>query len=421
MHTHSLTFLTFFLMTAFSQSAVAQNNCDLLVVGSNGTTACESRPDAQFGRIDSSRVVVSDRSLVPPSQVLGCNARTRVEAMDREGLTEAQRAVLNQFTQDDGVLIDATIDGQRYLYVAPFDAPIGWSPNPDRVDLRLPGSKTSGTYLVDGLAGPARYCAETKIFSVTANAPLAASVQIESTPPTQEVTAGSTAFIQIKITNNGTVTLAPLSVSSSVISQCARNISSLGAGYYYSYTCSKGNVQAAFSNTVVATGTHAGGSVSATATSVVTLPGGGEPPGSTTSALFSVCRLPWMQYAKPGQQAYWQISVANTSGRVLNNVSISDPQVAGCSTTYSSIGIDQTVLYNCSATVPNGTSGHYYTTTGASTPPGGGASVPEMTVTNGVITDFIFVNGMDGCVLGGSSADFCQPSNTYHPMLRRPN
>lgn len=411
---HHQLLLPFALAAMLSASVSLADNCDVR----SETGACALRPDAAFERIDATHPVAVDATPVPHTHLVGCDASTDREAIAQQtDLTVDERNALAAPTGQSTMLVNARIDGVRWIFLAPDDVALGWSPNPDRVALRLPGQLRVQDYLVDSREGPARWCPTTQVFSVTAHAPDAASVQLQSNPATQDVSVGDTAFLQIKIINNGTVALAPVAVTSSAIPSCARTLSSLGAGFTYTYTCNLNNVQQTTSNTVSATGSYTGGSVSATATSTITVDGE-PPPSGSGSAKLAICRLPWVQFARVGEQAHWEITVTNTSAGALQNVVVNDPQNAACNTTIASMNAGQAVVYSCSTTVTGATPWRYFTTTAGYLE--AGVQTQEIQTTNGVITDHIAVNGFDGCVLGGTSTDFCRPANSYAPMLRRP-
>lgn len=394
--------------------ADAHDNCDVRQTDQT----CALRPDALFERVSEGVPLDAGTPRLDASFIAGCDASTDRAVLAQSDLTALEHSALLAPVNEATVLVNARVDGKRWIYLAPDDVAIGFSANPDRVALRLPGQALVQDFLVDVNQGRARWCEKTRVFSVTARTPDAASVQLQSNPATQEVSAGDTAFLQIKIINNGTVALAPIAVTSNAIPSCARTLSSLGAGFSYTYTCNLNNAQQTTINTVSATGNYTGGSVSATATSTIIVEGG-PPPPTGGGAKLVVCRLPWVQYAHAGEQAHWEITVTNTSGGALQNVQVSDPQLAGCNTTVASMNAGQAVTYTCQTTVNGQMPWRYYTTT--ATHYQNGAQTEEMRVTNGVITDHIAVNGFDGCTLGGTSTDFCREPNSYRPMLRRPN
>lgn len=393
-------------------------NCDLQRAQANETTACVSRPDAAFAEMTDADLLALDVTPVPADSVLQCGPDTDLARIERAGLSPAQLAHLDQHTLSTEVLVDATIDDVRYLYHADPTQPLQWKANPDRVVLTLPGRHQPITALLDVGQGPTSYCMESRVFVTHAREATAAAVQIQSTPPSQEVEVGSTAFLQIKIINSGTTPLAPVTVTSSDVGPCARTVASLGAGFTYTYTCSKPNVQAPFSNTVTATGTSASTTVSASATSTVTLPGGGDPGSGSGAAPYVVCRVPWVQYAKVGETARWQMRLNNWSDSPLNAVSITDTAVAGCSNALASVAVGATIIWTCSVPIGAGPSVRVFTTRSSSRQPSGLVE-QDWSFTNVVITDYLFVGGFDGCVANGTSAELCFPDNATVPQMRR--
>ncbi|OJY95730.1 MAG: hypothetical protein BGP25_15805 [Lysobacterales bacterium 63-13] len=396
------------------------DNCDQQVIQADGSMRCELRPDGQFAPVAPGDHLTLDFNRVPAEHVLGCSDVTDPRQRPREGLTSAQRALLDSHSPSSGVLMDATINNRRHVFVVAAEDALRWEANPDRVTLTLPGDPAPTVALVDAVQGPTRYCMESKVFVVHAKAQRAASVQIQSNPVTQEVASGGTAIFQIKIINNGTVALAPVSVTSTAVSTCARTVSSLGASSTYTYSCNKGNVLAPFSNTVTATGQQGGGSVSATATSSVTLPGGGPPPDPSGAAAYTVCRLPWVQYAKAGESARWQFKVTNNTSTALSAVNLIETTAPQCNKTLASVAIGQTVVWECAQAITPGPPIRIFTVR-ASSQQSDGTSALDWEFTNVVITDYIHVDGFDGCVANGSSNELCLPDIYAAPRMRHPS
>lgn len=363
-------------------------------------------PIAPSDLADASRAGVGTRWL-------SCDETTDPATMSRAGLIDAARAAIDVHRSSDRVLVDATLDATRWVFHAAPEATIHWDANPDRITLARPGAGEPSTYLIDGRA---RFCPETRVLVVDARQPDAASLAVTSTPATQQVAPGASATLQIKILNNGTESLAPISVSSTPITTCSRTISSLAPGFSYTYTCTRSNVQGTIQNTVTATGTYSGGSISGGATSTITTTGGNPEPTGTGH---TIARIPWVQYARPGETARWRVIIMNGTAELVGNINLADVDVPSCANFISGVAIGGTVIYDCSLVVPPGPGLQKFTMRTTFTHGSQGPAIEGWSFNNGVITDYIHVDGMDGCRPNGASTDFCSAVDTYIPMLRR--
>jgi len=83
------------------------------------------------------------------------------------------------------------------------------------------------------------------------------AIAIVKNPKSQTVTTGGTATFTITVTNTGDVTLTNVAVSDALSPNCNKTIGTLAPGQSTSYTCTRANVKANFTNVAVATG-HAG-------------------------------------------------------------------------------------------------------------------------------------------------------------------
>jgi uncharacterized repeat protein (TIGR01451 family) len=94
--------------------------------------------------------------------------------------------------------------------------------------------------------------------AVTAVAPAThPAIAIVKNPKSQTVTSGGTANFTITVTNTGDVALTDVTVSDQLSPNCNKTIGTLAPGQSVSYTCTRANVTANFTNVAVATG-HAG-------------------------------------------------------------------------------------------------------------------------------------------------------------------
>jgi len=107
--------------------------------------------------------------------------------------------------------------------------------------------------------------------AVTAVAPAThPAITIVKNPKSQSVTRGGTATFTIAVTNTGDVALTNVTVSDPLSPNCNRTIGTLAPGASSSYTCTRANVTANFTNVAVASGTAGGTTVTAQDTAPVT-------------------------------------------------------------------------------------------------------------------------------------------------------
>jgi len=96
------------------------------------------------------------------------------------------------------------------------------------------------------------------------------AITIVKNPKSQTVTRGGTANFTITVTNTGDVALTNVTVSDPLSPNCNRTIGTLAPGASTSYTCTRANVTANFTNVAVASGTAGGTTVTAQDTAPVT-------------------------------------------------------------------------------------------------------------------------------------------------------
>jgi uncharacterized repeat protein (TIGR01451 family) len=107
--------------------------------------------------------------------------------------------------------------------------------------------------------------------AVTAVAPAThPAITIVKNPKSQSITRGGTATFTITVTNTGDVALTNVTVSDPLSPNCNRTIGTLAPGASTSYTCTRANVTANFTNVAVASGTAGGTTVTAQDTAPVT-------------------------------------------------------------------------------------------------------------------------------------------------------
>jgi uncharacterized repeat protein (TIGR01451 family) len=96
------------------------------------------------------------------------------------------------------------------------------------------------------------------------------AISIVKNPKSQTVTVGHTATFTITVTNTGDVALTNVTVADALSPNCNRTIGTLNPGQSASYTCTRPDVTAGFTNVAVATGTAGGTTVRAQDTAPVT-------------------------------------------------------------------------------------------------------------------------------------------------------
>jgi uncharacterized repeat protein (TIGR01451 family) len=107
--------------------------------------------------------------------------------------------------------------------------------------------------------------------AVTAVAPAThPAITIVKNPKSQTVTVGKTATFTITVTNTGDVALTNVTVTDARSPNCNKTIGTLAPGASSSYTCTRANVTASFTNVAVASGTAGGTTVTAQDTAPVT-------------------------------------------------------------------------------------------------------------------------------------------------------
>ena len=96
------------------------------------------------------------------------------------------------------------------------------------------------------------------------------AISIVKDPKSQTVTVGKTATFKITVTNTGDVALTNVTVTDALSPNCNRTIGTLAPGASTSYTCTRPDVRASFSNVAVVAGTAGDKTVTAQDTAPVT-------------------------------------------------------------------------------------------------------------------------------------------------------
>jgi uncharacterized repeat protein (TIGR01451 family) len=95
-------------------------------------------------------------------------------------------------------------------------------------------------------------------------------IRIVKDPKSQTVPNGGKARFTITVTNTGNVPLTNVIVNDPLAPDCNRTIGTMGPGTTVSYTCTRANVRASFTNVAVASGSGGGTTVTASDTAKVT-------------------------------------------------------------------------------------------------------------------------------------------------------
>ena len=93
----------------------------------------------------------------------------------------------------------------------------------------------------------------------SSGSPTGPSIKVVKNPKSQTVAVGGTATFKITVTNTGDVALTDVTVVDQKSPRCSRTIGALAPGQSVSYSCTKPNVTAGFTNVIIATGTPPSG------------------------------------------------------------------------------------------------------------------------------------------------------------------
>jgi uncharacterized repeat protein (TIGR01451 family) len=187
-------------------------------------------------------------------------------------------------------------------------------------------------------------------------------IAIAKTPDAQTIVSGSTVTFTINVTNTGDVPLTNVTVSDALAPNCARTFATLTAGQKQTYTCTRGNVTADFTNSATATGTPpVGNVVSATDTALV----------DVIHPAIDIAKTPDTQTIVSGSTATFTLAVTNTGDVSLTNVTVSDALAPNCARTFATLTAGQKQTYTC--TRANVTADFTNSATATGTPPVGSA------------------------------------------------
>jgi uncharacterized repeat protein (TIGR01451 family) len=239
--------------------------------------------------------------------------------------------------------------------------------------------------------------------------------------PAHEVTSGGTAVWRITVTNNGNENLEEVTVTDPKASACAEEIAeNLAAGDSVMETCQSQNVTKGFTNVATATGEPPSGpNVSATGSAKVTVIKG----HAGITVVKQICKVAmakcnpsddsvWVSSheIKSGGTAVWRITVTNSGGVALSNVTVSDQLDSACSgQAAATLAPGASAVETC--TSMNVTKAFTNVATATGTPPSGpnvtatgSATVTVIKPSSGITTSQSLTPNDEGFVNNGEGA-----------------
>jgi len=176
------------------------------------------------------------------------------------------------------------------------------------------------------------------------------AITIAKGPDLQTIPSGGTATWTITVTNSGDVALTNVRVTDAEAPGCARTqadlpaLASMAPGASVSYSCSRANVGANFTNVAVATGTPSG---------AADVTDDDDARVQILLPAIQVMKTPDSQQIMQGGTATFTIAVTNTGQVTLTNVRVTDAQAPGCARTQAdlpglaSLASGALVTYSC--------------------------------------------------------------------------
>ncbi len=180
------------------------------------------------------------------------------------------------------------------------------------------------------------------------------TLELSKTPSTQAVPQGGVATWTIRVTNNDTVPMTAVVVDDPAAPDCNRAVGTIPPLGFFSYTCTKADIAADFTNVATATGSVGEDLYGDTATADVVV----VPPGLTIS------KTPDEQTIDPGDTASWTITVGNDGAATLSDVTVTDPQAPDCDNTIGDLAPGGEVSFTCERTGVSGSFTNIATVTG---------------------------------------------------------
>jgi uncharacterized repeat protein (TIGR01451 family) len=169
------------------------------------------------------------------------------------------------------------------------------------------------------------------------------SIDIEKNPASQVIDYDGTATFDITVTNEGNATLSNIVVTDALAPDCDRSLGSLNAGESTTYTCTKDNVAADFTNSIEVSGDYLSSSYTDTDTADV----------DVRPAISVVKSASPTSVVEPSGSVTFDVSVANDSAESVTLTSLID-DVHGDLNGLGDCSVPQTLTagssYSCSFT-----------------------------------------------------------------------
>jgi uncharacterized repeat protein (TIGR01451 family) len=179
-------------------------------------------------------------------------------------------------------------------------------------------------------------------------------ISITKSPDGQTIPKGATATWTIVVRNTGSVTLTNVTVTDAQAPGCNRTsaqiagLATMASGASVTYTCTRANVQANFTNVAVTTGTPpTGPNVTDNDDAKVRVTVPLKPPKRVAKPAISIEKNPNVQTVSKGGTATFQITVTNNGDQPLTDVKVIDPRAPDCNTTRDNLGVGQSFTYTC--------------------------------------------------------------------------
>ncbi len=250
------------------------------------------------------------------------------------------------------------------------DAPICNEPNLGDLDAgetiefscQIAGLVTNltNTAVVKADTGSGNEVSDSSTDTIVVNNP---AVSISVDPSSQTIDFGNAAAFDVTIENTGNRLLTSVSVTSSSVPDCTRNVANIAFNSSRSFTCIASNVQDDFVNDLTVTATGANQQVSDSTSAIVQV---------ENNSNIVVAISPSLQTLLLGDNnnddAEFTIFIFNNGTATLNNLEVTSALVPSCNRTLSVMPPQFVVDFECEA--PNVTSAFINTLVVSATPEG---------------------------------------------------
>jgi uncharacterized repeat protein (TIGR01451 family) len=223
--------------------------------------------------------------------------------------------------------------------------------------------------------------------------PSTPAIAITKSPDEQTIQRGKPATWTITVRNIGNVTLTNVTVNDTAAPRCARtsaalpSLASMAPDASATYTCTRTDVPASFTNVAVATGTPPTGSnVSASDSARVTVRAPLRPRPVTHPSI-GLEKSPTSQMVALGGTATFHLTVTNSGDVALTRVTVRDPRSPDCNRRLGTLRSGASRSYTC--TRPNVRADFINTATVIGFLPGGGTARASATAPVEVSQPFV--------------------------------